>query len=139
MLIEVIRNIKTNKSTEGSLLVNGNQFCYTLEDVVREVIGQPVSSWKVQNETAIPAGSYKVIISHSNHFNKYLPEILNVPEYAGVRIHCGNTAADTEGCILLGTFEQVDAISGSRSAFDKLFPLIQAAYAAGEEITLKIS
>ena len=57
---------------------------------------------KIAGKTAIPAGTYLVKKTMSPRFKKVLPEILNVPNYTGVRIHAGNTAADTEGCLLLG-------------------------------------
>lgn len=60
--------------------------------------------WK-NNErmvSCIPAGNYGVIISYSNQFGKKLPILLNVPDREGIRIHAGNTTADTTGCILVG-------------------------------------
>jgi hypothetical protein len=117
-------------------LYNGEEYlCFVLEDKVREVDGKPVSEWKVANETAIPKGTYKVIVDHSNHFGKDLPHILNVPGYEGVRIHTGNTDKDTEGCLLVGSaWPGGDMITGSRDAFAKVFPLIQAA----KEVTITI-
>lgn len=91
-------------STDG---VVWERVCYTLEDVVREVQDQPVTSWKIPNQTAIPLGTYSVILSLSPHFTTLrgcptiLPELLNVPGFSGVRIHGGNTDADTEGCLLV--------------------------------------
>ena len=74
---------------------------WVLEDQVREVVGEPVSEWKVPGKTAIPAGRYKVLITFSNRFQKLMPQLMDVPGFTGVRIHAGNTAADTEGCLLL--------------------------------------
>ena len=67
-----------------------------------------------------------------------MPHILNVPGFEGVRIHCGNTAADTEGCILVGMNEQTDSISNCKPAFLKVYTAIQDALARGEEVTLEI-
>lgn len=108
-------------------LYNGDTYlCYVLEDRVREKEGQPVTLWKVRGETAIPRGTYKVIVDYSNHFGKELPHILDVPGFDGVRIHTGNSDKDTEGCLLVGTgWAGTDWISGSREAFDKVFPLIK--------------
>jgi len=117
-------------------LYNGDTYlCYVLEDRVREVQGRPVEEWKVQNETAIPAGTYKVIVDFSNHFQKELPHILDVPGYTGVRIHTGNSDKDTDGCLLVGTaWSGTDWVSGSKDAFDKVFPLIKEA----DEVTITI-
>lgn len=80
--------------THGELFVDDKFFCHTLEDAI--------GTKKVYGETAIPTGIYNVVISYSNHFKRDLPELLNVPNYAGIRIHGGNTSADTLGCILVG-------------------------------------
>jgi hypothetical protein len=67
-----------------------------------------------------------------------LPEIHNVPNYTGVRIHPGNTDADTEGCILVGKTKGRDFIGNSRAAFDKLFVRIQGA-AQREKIFIEVT
>ena len=77
-------------------------------------------------------------ITHSAHFGRDLPLLVGVPGFDGVRIHPGNTAADTEGCILVGTRLNVEALEQSRVAFDALFPKIQAALAAGEDVTIEV-
>ena len=116
------------------------EWCYTLEDKVREVIGKPVSSWKIPGETAIPMGEYKVVIDYSEHFKKDLPHILDVPGYEGVRIHPGNTSADTEGCLLVGEgWSGTNMIYNSRKAFETLLPKIQSALASGETVSLKFT
>jgi hypothetical protein len=90
------------------------RLCWTLEDVIREVPGQPVENWKIFGETAIPSGTYQALLNFSQHFQRDLPELLNVPGYAGVRIHGGNTAVDTEGCILVAlNHPTTDTIQGS--------------------------
>lgn len=111
--------------TIGKLYLNDEMLCYTLEDTVREVEGQPVEQWKIPGNTAIPKGTYAVIIDHSNHFNKNLPHILNVPGYEGVRIHSGNSDKDTEGCVLVGlNWAGGDWISGSQLAMSKLMDIM---------------
>ena len=82
---------------------------------------------KVHGKTAIPTGRYKVIISYSNRFKKYLPEIVGVPGFLGIRIHSGNSAADTEGCPLVGTTKGIDFIGNSRKAFTPLMAKLKAA------------
>lgn len=101
--------------------------CYTLEDKFREVAGQPVSQWKVQNETAIPRGTYDVSITFSNRFQSKLPLLADVPGYSGVRIHTGNSSKNTEGCILVGmTWDgKSDWIGSSKVAMSSLMPAIE--------------
>ena len=105
----------------GRLYIDGVYFCYTLEDKVREVVGRPTVMWKVTGETAIPEGTYDLVIDYSPHFKKKLPHILDVPGFEGVRLHSGNSPKDTEGCILVGqTWCGNDFIGSSRLAFDSL-------------------
>lgn len=108
----------------GELFLGENFECYTLEDTVRNV--------KIQGKTAIPSGSYEVIINWSNRFEKLMPLLLNVPGFQGVRIHSGNTAKDTEGCILVGNEKYANQIGESRQAFDEFFPKLQEALKLGK-------
>lgn len=119
--------------TIGRLVVDDVMNCWTLEDYVR-----PTGAPKVFGQTAIPAGTYQVIVTHSPHFGRDLPLLVNVPGFDGVRIHPGNTAADTEGCILVGMDRLADSIGRSRMAFDALFPKIVQAIAAGETVTIEV-
>jgi Family of unknown function (DUF5675) len=129
MDLKLVRTDLTSQSTVGELYVDGKFECYTLEDVVRPV--------KIKGMTAISAGVYEVVISHSARFQRLLPLLLNVPNFDGIRIHAGNTAADTEGCLLVGQGKASNAISGSRNAFNALFAKLQAA-AAREKIFIEI-
>jgi hypothetical protein len=126
MVITIKRLYKTDTSVVGELLVNGVWECFTLEDVERPV--------KIKGETAIPKGTYRVIINESNRFKRQLPLLLDVPGFEGVRIHSGNSNHDTEGCILVGQTRNKNYIGQSRKAFDKLFKKMQAA----KDITLTI-
>jgi len=119
MELKLKRLHKTDKSTIGELSIDGVFECYTLEDVERDV--------KVYSKTAIPKGQYKVIINQSNRFKKLMPLLLNVPNFEGVRIHSGNKAEDTEGCILVGQTRSLDFIGNSKKAYDKLFKKMQLA------------
>lgn len=84
--------------TIGRLYVDGDYFCDTLEDRVRNLRKEA----KVAGQTAIPDGRYKVTITMSPRFGRLLPLLHDVPQFTGVRIHAGNTAKDTQGCILVG-------------------------------------
>jgi len=122
------------KATIGRLYIDDKYFCYTLEDRTREP-----SVAKVKGETAIPAGSYKVIIDFSNRFQKYMLHVLDVPGFEGIRIHAGNTDKDTEGCILVGMgWAGNGSISFSREALGHLYTLCSAAIASGDSITIVI-
>jgi hypothetical protein len=129
MDLELKRKVFTDVSTIGELYVDGNFECYTLEDVVRN------PGIKVPGETAIPYGTYKVEITFSPRFKKHLPELLDVPNFTGVRIHCGNTAKDTEGCILVGDGESVNFISQSHDAYEELIAKLTKA----DDITIRIT
>jgi len=127
MKIVIKRLHKTENSTIGELTIDGKFECYTLEDKERDV--------KIKGETAIPTGTYKVIINQSNRFKRLLPLLIAVPNFEGVRIHAGNSNHDTEGCILVGMNRSVDYITKSRKAFDILFKKMQGA----KDITITIS
>lgn len=113
------RKIFTEQSTIGELRIDGDFACYTLEDTCR------AKGIKVPGKTAISPGRYEIAITDSIRFKRPLPLLLAVPDFEGVRIHAGNAAEDTEGCILLGTRKDVDVIYDSRKAFDLIFPEIQ--------------
>ena len=138
MLLEVRRDPSANGCTLGSLYIDGRFECFTLEDVVREVPGVEVVSWKIPGETAIPSGMYTVAITFSAGFQKLMPQLIGVPGFAGVRIHCGNCADDTEGCILLGRRRGMATILESRVAFNAFFPKLQDAIGSGEDATIRI-
>lgn len=93
------------------MFVNGKFFGYTMEDVVRDLSKEQ----KVMHKTAIPAGQYSVVVNMSNHFKREMCQILNVPQFEGIRIHGGNTAEDTSGCILVAKNydPKIPAIQGS--------------------------
>ena len=132
MLIVIKRLYKGEKSIIGEMTVDGIFECFTLEDVERPV--------KIKGETAIPKGTYKVIINESNRFKRQLPLLLNVPGFEGVRIHAGNTDKDTEGCILVGMgWAGGDTISMSRIALGQVYATVNAALTKGEEVTLTVT
>ncbi len=132
------RITKLPKCTLGDLTVDGLHECYTVEDTVREIAGQSPDKWKIPHVTAIPVGRYEVIISMSNRFKKLLPELLNVPGFAGIRIHKGNTAEDTEGCLIVGKTLLPAGVGGSKIAFTPLFSKINNAIKAKEKVWITI-
>lgn len=131
MKLRLTRDICGATCTHGKLYVDGEFACFTLEDTVRAV--------KIPGETAIPAGVYDVEITMSNRFKRLLPILLDVPNFSGVRIHPGNTAEDTEGCILVGNNRTTDSVLNSRAAFNALFLRMQAAIEDGQAIKLEIT
>lgn len=139
MNIVIERLQKDPDVTIGSMTVDGEWQCWTLEDTVRELDGVPVASWKIPGETAIPRGTYRVIIDLSNRFQRLLPLLINVPGYAGVRIHAGNTAANTEGCILVGSDRLAKSIARSQLALAALMTKMNEAIRRGESVDLTIS
>lgn len=138
MLLTLEREKSTADSTPGRLWAeaapgHGRTFvCWTLEDLVRD-------GPKVPGKTAIPAGQYACTITESQRFNRRLPLLINVPNFSGIRIHGGNTHADTEGCILVG-MERVkpDRIRNCAPALTAVMSLIHAAMARREAVNIVI-
>ena len=138
MEIKIVRNKGTAGFTEGKMYVNGEFECYTIEDADRKL---EAGGTKIQNQTCIPRGKYKVILSMSNRFKKVLPEVLNVPQFKGIRIHSGNSSKDTEGCIIVGAInDRVDDdwVGSSKVAMSRLMPKIEDALAVKEAVWLEI-
>ena len=121
--------------THGRLYVNGVFRCYTLEDVDRFLEKDGI---KIKGQTAIPRGTYPVVIDWSARFQKQMMHVLNVPLFEGIRIHAGNTAADTEGCILVGTVRGDEAIYNSRKALDDIFSLVSGCLSDGKTVELEV-
>ena len=130
MNMTLIRTRGTKDFTHGKLRVNNSFFCDTIEDEER-----PSKIW---GKTAIPVGRYEIILNMSNRFKVIMPLLLEVPNFAGIRIHSGNTALDTEGCILLGTFKRPGTIINSRIAYRALMKVLRAAIADKQKIWIEI-
>lgn len=135
MELKLNRIFLGSSATIGELYVDGEHIADTLEDRVRP------EGEKIYGKTAIPEGTYEMVLSYSPRFKKILPEILNVPNFTGIRIHCGNSSADSSGCILVGTWdgEKEDWVSDSKVAFNKLMSLLQKAADNKEKITITIN
>ena len=126
MKIIVKRTFLGKDYTIGKMYLNGEYFCDTLEDTVRP------ARQKIHGKTAIPAGKYKVIKTVSPRFKKILPLICDVPGFAGVRIHEGNQASETEGCILVGENKVKGKVINSKITMNKLMAKLD------EENTIEI-
>lgn len=103
MRLTLTRDVLAPGWTLGILHVDGKFFGYTVEDYDRLHMGET----KVKTHTAIPAGHYVVKVTWSPHFQRMVPEVLHVEGFQGIRIHAGNDAGDTEGCILPGLSRNV--------------------------------
>lgn len=128
MNITLNRIAKKPKYTIGKLYINGEYFCDTIEDTDRgltqTMTDAQVKSKKVYGQTAIPTGTYRVIINYSNKFKRQMPLLLNVPGFLGIRIHSGNTEKDTEGCLIVGKNKVVGKVIESKDTYNKLFSIL---------------
>lgn len=139
MNLSLERRWRSDKCTIGDLFIDGLRECYILEDKVRQIDLVDVDDWKVQNETAIPAGRYRVVKDFSNRFQRITLHLINVPGFSGIRIHPGNTSVDTDGCLLPGT-ARVDStsVTGSKDACSNLEAKVFAALDKGEEVWISV-
>lgn len=93
---------------------------------------------KVQHETAIPTGKYKIVINTSPKFGRILPRLLNVPGFNGILIHRGNTDKDSSGCILVGENKVKGKVINSSSYETKLVSILSERHNKGESIEIEI-
>ena len=153
MRLTVERRFKCNGYTIGRLHIDGVRFCDTLEDADRgltdDMTLDEIKAKKLKSVTAIPTGTYKVTLNvkspkfgnkqfYHNVCRGKLPRLLDVKGFDGVLIHCGNTAKDTDGCILVGENKVKGQVIDSQATFRRLYPLLLAAKNRGEEITIEI-
>ena len=110
-------------------------FCDTLEPTWRDY---EHGAYKVKGHSAIPEGRYAVVISWSPKFKQWLPILLGVPNFDGIRIHAGNTSEDTEGCILVGKNRLVGQVLDSRIWLHRLKQKIVEAKGRGEPVWITI-
>lgn len=126
--------------TIGKLYIDDVYFCDTIEDTVRDINKNGKfdnGEKKVYAKTAIPYGTYEIKWTYSPRFKKYTPQLMNVPSFEGIRIHAGNTSADTEGCLILGENKQVGKVLNSRATINKFYPIIKKA-CSKEKVTIEI-
>lgn len=142
MKVKVERKYKKESYSIGILYINGEKFCNTLEDKDRGLTDKmteaEIKKIKVYGETAIPTGTYKVEMTYSQKYKKIMPELKNVKGYSGIRIHSGNTAKDSLGCLLLGENKEVGKVVNSRVTCDKFYSKVNEAIKKGEEVTITI-
>lgn len=142
MKIDLHRKWRKIGYSIGVLSIDGVRICETLEDQDRGLQSwqspQTIKESKVPGQTAIPVGTYQVVMSYSPRFKKMLPLLTGVPGYSGVRIHSGNTAKDTEGCILCGRNTAVGTVNNSRYWTNKVINRIEEAVNKKEEVVITI-
>jgi hypothetical protein len=137
MEIRLTRIAKRKAYTIGRLAIDGHPFCDTLEPTWRD-IGRGRHGHKLAGCTAIPEGRYPVVITRSEKFGKWLPLLVGVPMFKGVRIHAGNTAADTQGCLLVGLNLKKGMVVNSRIWLHRLVKAITEARARDEAIWISV-
>ena len=115
--------------------VRGCEICDTLEPTWRDYAH---GEKKIKGCSAIPEGRYAVVITYSPRFKQWLPILLGVPDFSGIRIHAGNTAKDTEGCILVGKNREVGKVLDSRKWLNGVKHKIVAAKERGEPVYITI-
>lgn len=140
MKIKVKRVAKKPTYTIGHLYIDDKYFCDTIEDrdrgLTQKMSIDQIKSIKVKNETAIPTGTYNVLLNvKSPKFGSRqfyidtckgcVPRIDNVPGFEGVLIHCGNTDKDSSGCILVGENKVVGKVINSQKTFTKLIQYLK--------------
>ena len=134
MNIVLKRIAKRDTYTIGQLYIDGQYWCDTLEDRVRDLSKER----KVAGETAIPAGTYDVVVNISPKFKRLLPRLLSVPHFEGVLIHRGNTAADSAGCILVGENKAIGKVLNSTVWERRITEYLLDAQNKGEDIKITI-
>lgn len=149
MQLTLKRTDFTDTSTIGELSIDGIFECYILEDTdrgLKETMSL-ADSIKIKKKgiTAIPYGTYKIVVTKSERFSKmkgkavYLPILLNIPNYEGVRIHIGNKPEDTEGCLLPARKKSKNFVSESTLAFNQLNDKINNALKIGDNVFINIT
>ncbi|MBW9199723.1 hypothetical protein EVD32_07445 [Bacteroidales bacterium SW299] len=137
MEITLTRIDKQAGYTMGCMEADGEYVCDTLEPAWRDV-GPGRPGVKIPGRTAIPEGRYPAVITWSPRFRAWLPLLLHVPMFEGIRIHAGNTPDDTAGCILPGVSRSPGRVSESAAAVQRIKNLIVRAKQRGEGVWIRI-
>jgi hypothetical protein len=130
------REPSINGATLSKLYIGSEFICDIIEDEVREIPGQSVAQWKKFGVTAIPSGRYRIGLQNSSRFGPDTLTVFDVPGFEGVRIHAGNTAANTEGCLLPGVRNSNCTVGNSRDALAKLRARLAPFYATGVSLEI---
>lgn len=137
MKLKSVRKWFTEESTISEVTLDGVHECFFLEDKYR---GDDPAA-KVPGKTAIPCGTYVVRKTWSPRFKRMMYAVEDVPGFKGIRIHAGNRAEHTEGCLLTGRTRGqgvVNFVGESVKALQALESKLDAAELRGEAITLEI-
>ena len=141
MRIELVRIAFKDTYTIGKLYVDDTYFCDVLEDVDRgldsSMSESEILEKKVKGQTAIPTGHYVINITYSPKYKRMMPLLLDVKGFSGIRIHSGNTAKDTEGCLIVGKNKKVGMVLESRDTYQRLFEMMQGEKNITIDITRK--
>lgn len=135
MILLLIRDLGTAHNL-GVLYADGTLIGETLEDPDRHLES---GGEKIHGGTAIPRGKYRVTITFSQRFKRPMPLLHDVPGFDGVRIHGGNTEADTSGCILLGAERTETGIRNCGPTNTRLMALLESAEDRGEEVWMEVT
>jgi len=137
------RDTFTETSTTGKLLIDGQFECFILEDKDRGLTDSmplaEIVATKVYGKTAIPYGRYEIDWTMSARFKVFMPILLNVKGYSGIRIHKGNSEIDSLGCLLCGRKRANNVITESTAATNLLYTKIQTAKSRREKIFITIA
>lgn len=117
--------------TLGDMFLDNVKFCYTVEDEIQK-------GAKIDGRTAIPCGRYRLTTSFSNRFQRVLPLVLDVPGFSGIRIHGGNRAEDSHGCILVGKVRTRNGVANCPDTVRRIIESIEDAADLGIETWLEI-
>jgi len=150
--LTLIRSYPKQDYTIGLLYAKGRYFSASLEDPDRGLLQtmplEEIKRLKIPGKTAIPKGTYRIRLTVSEKFKNrawakpyggLVPLVEDVPGYTGIRIHPGNTAKDTDGCILPGQNLKPGMVLNSTVTYRKLMDeYLYPAHLAGEEMWITI-
>lgn len=142
MKLELKRIALKPNYTIGKLFINGTYYCDTIEDKVIDLNKNGKFDdglTKVMHQTAIPYGTFKVVVNHSPKFNRELPRLLDVPYFEGILIHNGSDQNSSSGCIIVGENKTVGKVTNSTFYMNNLTAIIKDAQNKGETTTITIS
>lgn len=135
IVVKVLRVGYREHYTIGHLYLDGVYQCDTLEPRWRDYAN---GEEKVAGESAIPEGTYPMIMRSGGRHGFTVPQLCGVPNFTAVQIHPGNTWKDTSGCILVGLNVKPGKVLNSRMTFSLLFDKLWKAHLAGYKMEIVI-